>query len=1385
MTDGTAGGRRFLITVGVGTYTDGAIKDLPGVHRDVERVRALLEPMGYETVLPRLGADPSAQQLREEIGKWAAEAELGPADVVVLYFAGHGVKDLDRHYLLCSTSGVRDYDGTALASEDLGRSLVKSEVGQLLIILDTCYAGEGTGDIATLAAHLARFQRGAAGRWMLASARGKDRARENAFVDALTEVLERPRAGALQEFIGVREVTQRVNECFTAEGLAQHCRHSTIDSDGYAPFFRNKDHIPGLAGRGLDGETLNRLRKQTRGHFETRGRGVGSVDEKGDYFTGRTAVLDELTDWLAAPRHDGRARVVTGDPGSGKSAVLGRLLGRVADHHHVLQLHARHARLDDLVAVLAEAVHKPGTDLEALLQALAERDPTNPMTVLVDALDEAGAAGDAREGRLIAQRLLRPLSTLPAVRLIVGTRRSLLAGLGTAMEVIDLDDRVSDREIAEYARKLLLDTEDPHSTSPYRGRPDAAGTVARAIASRAGTSFLVTRMTARALVRETERIDTTSPGWEGRLPSSAEDAFEAYLKRFGQKRAAVEHMLRPLAYAQGAGLPWSTVWAPVAEALSGEPCSEGALRWLHEHAGSYVVETTTPEGDSAFRLFHESLAEYLRARGPSDEAAHTAISRTLLDQVQPDPEAGVADWAAVHPYLRDHLSTHAAAGGVLDALLRDPEYLVHAAPAHLVGVLESAVSPDCRQRAAVYRASFGAHCEAPPHERRDILAIDASRYGEAELSREFARGRGWRPRWATGGLINPALRSTLPGHPGFVQALDCTVIDGRPHVVTGFFSTVPTDLEVWDLTDETRRAVLSGHTATVRAVACTTVNGAPHAVSASDDGTLRVWNLVDPSEPLVCRVGRVTALACAALDGRPHVVVATDTSVDVWDLVDGTRRAELARAREGFATAAVISVDGRPHVVAPRRFSHRKGVRDLATGKPLRKWAAWRLRLRRAKVDVVTCTVIDGDPHAILCGHRTIQVWNLATGARRATLSAPDGFPKAAACTTVDGRPHVLVAFEKFIGVWDLIDGRRRAQLTGHTEAVDAVASATVDGRPHAVTGGSDGVRVWNLADATLQSARTGHTDPVRAVSCTTIGGRPHAVTGDDRGSLRVWKLAAEAPESTRSATLARWISASACIAVAGDPHTVIGSADGDVYVWNLARAGQPKRAAVSHSGWVRAVACTRIDGRPHGLSADDQAIRVWDLVNAAPRAEFSTPPGTVYALASTPLNGRPHAITGAIEGISALDLADGSERPEVFGGPIRGVFALACTHIDGHPHAVIAQYDEVHVRNLDDSALHTILDTGPAFDIAALTCTTIDGHPHAVLVLHAVLGTEADEFGARREETLQIWNLTTRQRVETIRLPLPVEAVAAHGSDIVLGMADEVVVLTRAQVRS
>ncbi|WP_406862741.1 caspase family protein [Streptomyces sp. HUAS MG47] len=1365
MTEETKAGRRFLITIGVSAYRDGSIADLPGVPHDVRRVRELLLPMGYEHVLAELAEDPTAAEIAEAVEEWRHDADPGPEDVVVVYFAGHGVKPpADRHYLLGSTARS-GRTSAALAAEDLARPLMHSELGHLLVVLDTCYAGAGAGEISALAAELARTQRVAAGRWVLASARGKEQAKENVFVDALTEVVTQPQAGGRQEYLGVREITERVNRCFTARKVTQHVSHSTVDSDGHAPFFRNLAHIPGLPADDLDVETLTRLRSGTRGHFEARARGLEHRGERGDYFTGREAALAALTGWLDAEHHDRKARVVTGDPGSGKSALLGRLLLHSEDRT-IVPLHARRATLEELAADLAAALRLPaGTAHEGILEALGAR--VDPVAVLVDALDEAGTGGDSVEADRIARTLLRPMSTMPAVRLVIGTRRPQLQPLGKAVEVIDLDDPqyVTDGQVAAYAAKLLLDAQDPQSLSPYRERPEEAETVARGIAARARRSFLVARMTARALVEDQTPLDTSRVGWEKDLPSDAREAFAAYLDRFGEDRAKVRRLLRPLAYAQGAGLPWSTVWAPLAEALSGHTCPQDDLRWLHERAGSYVVETTDTQGGSAYRLFHETMADHLRDPG-QDAANHRAVAEALLALVP--SRDGVRDWAAAHPYAREHLATHAAAGGTLSGLLGDVEYLVHAGPAHLNAALRTAPDPEARRLGAIYRASLGAHLPGPTGQRRDILAVDAARYGDRELSAAFAGGRGWRLLWATGGLVHPALHSALEGTTS-VDRLACTVLDGRPHAVVG--GELGGGMELWDLSKGVRRAELAGHDEEMTGVACLTVEGVPHAVSVGKDRALRVWDLAAGTElsHIANAVQGPAVVACALIEGRLHAVTGCHLGVRVWDLSTGVMRAELAdRTRSGEALACT-TIDGMPHVVAALSDGP-ACVWNLVTSDTYRD-----LGPATSDALAVACTEIDGRPHAVTGDTEgLVHLWDLTTGAQRAAMRGHKDWVQAVDTTELDGRPHaVTTGDDRTVCVWDLTDGSLRAQFTGLLDEGRAIGCAVVDGRSCAVTANLhsvqiwDLVQVWDLPDSTRHPVVPGHDSEINGLACTTLDGRPHVVSAGDRDRIRVWDLATGRPGPSLP-NENRWEQAVACALVDGRPHVVTGDMHGSAHLWDLTT--RAPRTLVTDARWVGAVACATIEGQPHAVvGSHDRTVRVFDLRDGRQRLELKDHQGEVRHLVCIELDGAPHAVTSSGSGPLCLwSLTDDSARPEEIRRATE-VVSMAPTELQGRPRLVTA--DRTGTVHLWDLATRTRAalteDVGP---VSAVACATLHGRPHAVLVVD--------------DRTLQTWDLEERRLVDTFALPLDVTALAAHGSDLAVAMESEVVVLTRASVR-
>ncbi|OKJ25820.1 hypothetical protein [Streptomyces sp. CB01580] len=177
----------------------------------------------------------------------------------------------------------------------------------------------------------------------------------------------------------------------------------------------------------------------------------------------------------------------------------------------------------------------------------------------------------------------------------------------------------------------------------------------------------------------------------------------------------------------------------------------------------------------------------------------------------------------------------------VDEWLADPEFLVTADPERVIALLDVASSPAARVGAAVYRVSAELHRAAGAGVRRQLLALDAARYGERELSARIAAvvvegepaGR-WSVEWSSGSRLDPRCRPTPNGCLGQTTAIATLVVDGRTLAVTGHYSGA---VAVRDPVTgrQVGRQPMTGHTRRVSAVATTLLDGCPVAVTGGDD----------------------------------------------------------------------------------------------------------------------------------------------------------------------------------------------------------------------------------------------------------------------------------------------------------------------------------------------------------------------------------------------------------------------------------------------------------------------------------------------------------------------------------------------------------------------
>lgn len=1267
--------RRFLIACGTQHYREAP--PLPSVPSDLDKVVGFFtEDLAYEPQLTELRHDPTAAMLRDGLQDWLNDPDRRESDVLVFYYTGHGESTGPRHYLLTrdSRSG---YPTTAFSTDFITEVLgPQPSLRRVLLLVDTCYSGQAALAAQEAALRQALWQGTPTDRdegvWVVTASLPKEEATQYAFADAfVTAARDACRTtGPTQRFVALDGVVDRINHILAARRIPQLASYVTAGlATGLPPFLPNPRYDPEVpAGQDLETTRGRRRHSDVTSHWDPKSRGVDAAAQPGRYFTGRSAVLDGLLTWIRDPGADLRGRVVTGRPGSGKSAVLGRVLTVCdADPSTPALVSAacvvRGKTTADLVTELADALGVTARTPGELRTALAARP--SPPVVLCDAVDEGV------DVRAICRDLLRPL--WPVARLVVGCREHVLAYLPAEREDIDLDDPgyFSRSDLVEYVTEVLTATDDEASASPYHRDAVAAREVATHVADRAGHSFLVARVIARTLCRMRQRpapdqLDSLSRRWTG-----LGAAFDQDLARYGVDSALVRDVLVPLAWAEGAGLPWENLWAPLASRLAGGVhYTDDDVARVMGLAGAYIVEST--DGDrSVYRLYHEEFRRHLRgAADPTD--VHREITTELRAHVPTDATGQRTDWFAGHPYLRTHLATHAAAAGLLDDLMEDPAYLLAATPDRLLAALRGVSRPSAVRAADVYRAV--------QHLLRDTLAPQAAaqlelaalQRGAAALADRTAAlplRRTWTFPWCqwareSGSLILGKLDDAITD-------LALGRLDERAVAVT--CTLITGSLQLWDLAGATLvRNVRPEEKA--RSVAFADVDGRTVLVTGSPHGVIR---LRDPEtmtalgRPLRGHEGDVTALAATSVCGDPVLVSAgADGSVRLWDLRSGRALGEPLLRHDSWVDALAIGEsNGRPFVVCG-------GLRGLLRFFDLASREPWPkvdlvgdrpllpgLRDEPDRITAVAVGVIDGQQVGVTGGtHGILRRWALdPAGPVGYVLHRFDSPLNAVAVGELAGAPVVVCGDDE--GRVHRCDGRSgqpaAAALIGHNSRIFAVSVTRLDGPPVVVSAAYDGtVRIWDLRPPAevptdevappLRSSVSASRGHVYSVDAMDVDGHPLAFVAEHRSPVRVLDL--RTGEQVGEVPVEADIWTSVIVGEAGGIPVAV-SRGANVWVWDL-DSGEYFGAVVGHTSMVNDVAIGDVDGTPVIVTGSaDGVVRVWALDRGEQIAQSPTtvPTGSgrrpqVYAVRLTTIDDRAAVVVGDDDGgLTVWDVGTGA----------------------------------------------------------------------------------------------------------------------------------------------
>ena len=273
--------------------------------------------------------------------------------------------------------------------------------------------------------------------------------------------------------------------------------------------------------------------------------------------------------------------------------------------------------------------------------------------------------------------------------------------------------------------------------------------------------------------------------------------------------------------------------------------------------------------------------------------------------------------------------------------------------------------------------------------------------------------------------------------------------------------------------------------------------------SASDDHSVRLWNLTDPAHrgPLGAPLnGHIKEVGSVAFSPDGHTLASGgggDNDIRLWNLTVPAHPGPLGAPLHGHfdsVNSVAFSPDGHTLASGSSDGTVRLwNLTDPAHPAPLSQPLT-------GHTNSVWSVAFSPDGHTLASGgdDRTIRLWDLTVPAHPGPLGSPlTGHTDAVGSVAFSRDGHTLASgsSDTTIRLWDLTDPGHPAPLgsplTGHTGTVHSVAFSP-DGHTLASGSADASVRLWNLTDPAhpgpLGSPLTGHTDTVTSVAFSPDG---------------------------------------------------------------------------------------------------------------------------------------------------------------------------------------------------------------------------------------------------------------------------------------------------------
>ncbi|MBL8154224.1 MAG: TIR domain-containing protein [Anaerolineae bacterium] len=298
--------------------------------------------------------------------------------------------------------------------------------------------------------------------------------------------------------------------------------------------------------------------------------------------------------------------------------------------------------------------------------------------------------------------------------------------------------------------------------------------------------------------------------------------------------------------------------------------------------------------------------------------------------------------------------------------------------------------------------------------------------------------------------------------------------------------------------DHLGQYTLTGHTAEVVSVDWFPRPGNQTLVTASNDGTARIWNVTGSLLfTIEAHPGGVNR-ALWSPDGKWIATGGDDFTARIWGITNNygvitVAAGPVLSGHTGSVVNLAWSPDGTKLVTASSDDTAR--VWDTTTGQLLFTLAA-----HTGTVNNVVWSP-DGTRIATSSDDNTAIIWNAATGEILLTL---EGHRSAVSRVvwSPDGTRVATGSDDSTARIWNAIDGGDPLILTGHIRRITRLAWSP-DGARIATASADQTARIWDTATGEMLRTLFGHTNDINGLAWSPGGSR--LITVSEDGTARMW----------------------------------------------------------------------------------------------------------------------------------------------------------------------------------------------------------------------------------------------------------------------------------------